>query len=221
MVTSDETSTMEERNYEFTNRWFSNAKPVWKDFFRNNKPNRVLEVGSCEGASACFLVDEIASDRPLELHCIDPWAGGIEHQKGGPVVIDTDVATKGRFDRNMEIAKKYAIHRLDIHLHKGYSDAILAKLLAGGKAGYFDFIYVDGSHTAPDVLTDAVLAFKLLKKGGVICFDDYYWSEPDLREIDPIRCPKISIDAFTNIFCRQLKVLVGGGTQVFCRKTVD
>lgn len=110
---------------------------------------------------------------------------------------------------------------MDIHLHKGYSDAILAKLLAGGKAGYFDFIYVDGSHAAPDVLTDAVLSFKLLKKGGVICFDDYYWSEPDLREKDPIRCPKISIDAFTNIFCRQIKVIIGGGTQVFCRKTVD
>ncbi len=76
-----------------------------KIFFRKYTPSRVLEVGSYEGASACFLVDEIASDRPLELHCIDTWANGIEHQKDGPVVIDMD-AVKGRFDRNMERSQK-------------------------------------------------------------------------------------------------------------------
>ena len=220
MVTLDETGTKPEREYEFTNRWFSNAKPVWKDFFRKYTPSRVLEIGSFEGASACFLVDEIASNRPLELHCIDTWEGGIEHSEGRSAATDMP-SVQLRFDRNIQIAKSHAVHRLDLHVHKSYSDIALARLLTQGKAGYFDFIYVDGSHTAPDVLTDAVLSFKLLKKGGVICFDDYYWSEPDLREIDPIRCPKISVDAFTNIFCRQLKVIMGGGTQVFCRKTAD
>lgn len=33
MVPLDETGSKPERDYEFTNRWFSNAKPVWKDFF--------------------------------------------------------------------------------------------------------------------------------------------------------------------------------------------
>ena len=38
------------------------------------------------------------------------------------------------------------------------------------------FIYVDGSHEAPDVLFDAILAHKLVKNNGIIAFDDYLWS---------------------------------------------
>lgn len=37
----------------------------------------------------------------------------------------------------------------------------------------FDFIYVDGSHRSPDVIYDAILSFGLLKKGGIMIFDDY------------------------------------------------
>ncbi len=218
-VKSQNQARGETSDYDFSNTWFNNAKPFWVNLFRNFQPSRVLEIGSFEGASACFLVDEIASNRPLELHCIDTWEGGIEHQEGGS--FETDMhSVQLRFNRNIEIAKSHAFHHLDLHVHKNYSDSALARLLTEGKAGYFDFIYVDGSHVAPDVLCDAVLSFKLLRKGGIICFDDYYWSEANLKEIDPIRCPKIAIDAFTNTFCRQLNVLPGGGTQLFCRKTV-
>ena len=41
--------------------------------------------------------------------------------------------------------------------------------------GAIDFIYVDGSHQAHDVLCDAILSFKLLRVGGIVCFDDYLW----------------------------------------------
>ena len=47
----------------------------------------------------------------------------------------------------------------------------------------------------------------ILKKGGVLGFDDYLWSEPLSYGIDPIRCPKLAIDVFTNIYCRKLKIL--------------
>jgi hypothetical protein len=72
-------------------------------------------------------------------------------------------------------------------------------LVAAGKQGYFDFIYVDGSHQAPDVLADAFLSFRLLRENGVIAFDDYLWQEALPDGIDSIRCPKLAIDAFTNI----------------------
>jgi predicted O-methyltransferase YrrM len=39
----------------------------------------------------------------------------------------------------------------------------------------FDVIYIDGSHYAADVLSDAVLSFPLLKSGGIMIFDDYQW----------------------------------------------
>jgi predicted O-methyltransferase YrrM len=104
---------------------------------------------------------------------------------------------------------------------KSFSDGALASLLAEGKRGYFDFIYVDGSHRAPDVLYDAVLSFRLLRVGGVIAFDDYLWDDETRKEVDPIGTPKIAIDAFTNIYSRKLRILRAPLYQLYIQKIAD
>ena len=43
----------------------------------------------------------------------------------------------------------------------------------------FDFIYIDGNHHAPNLLLDGLYSFLLLKKEGVIIFDDYNWDGED------------------------------------------
>ena len=95
---------------------------------------------------------------------------------------------------------------MNLFVHKGFSDIEMSRLLANGKQNYFDFIYIDGSHQAPDVLCDAILGFKLLKVNGFIAFDDYLWQEQLPYGTDPIRCPKPGIDAFTNIYCRKIQI---------------
>ena len=87
------------------------------------------------------------------------------------------------------------------------SDIELPRLIAGGKSEYFDLIYIDGSHQAPDVLSDAVQGVNLLKIEGVMIFDDYLWQERLTGGVDLVRCPKPAIDAFVNIFCRKVRVL--------------
>ena len=47
----------------------------------------------------------------------------------------------------------------------------MRKLLKQEKS--FDFIYIDGSHNGEDILSDAIEAFKILKKDGLIFFDDF------------------------------------------------
>ena len=89
------------------------------------------------------------------------------------------------------------------------------------KINYFDFIYIDGSHQAPDVLSDAVLGFKLLKIGGVMAFDDYIWQEDLPTGKDPLRCPKPGIDAFVNINMRKLDILPTPINQLYIRKCAD
>jgi predicted O-methyltransferase YrrM len=205
---------------EFTTKWFSAAKPVWDNLMPREKPTRLLEIGSFEGASACYLIETLGSKYPIELHCVDTWQGGIEHQSGGLYEKPMTVVEE-RFRRNTDLARAKAPHPIDLQIHKATSDMALAGLLASGKASYFDFIYVDGSHQAPDVMIDAVLAFKLLRVDGILAFDDYLWSEKLATGVDPIRCPKIAIDAFTNIFCRKIKVLPGGGIQLYTRKTAE
>tara|TARA_R110002110_G_scaffold119309_2_gene293735 strand:+ start:19812 stop:20003 length:192 start_codon:yes stop_codon:yes gene_type:complete len=35
--------------------------------------------------------------------------------------------------------------------------------------------YVNGSHHKNDVIIDAVKCFEMLKVGGIMIFDDYFW----------------------------------------------
>jgi hypothetical protein len=38
---------------------------------------------------------------------------------------------------------------------------------------FYDFVYIDGSHLASDVLEDAVLSWAVVQVGDMIIFDDY------------------------------------------------
>ena len=49
---------------------------------------------------------------------------------------------------------------------------------AGDVDGLFDLIYIDGSHSAKDVLLDSLLAWRLLRPGGAMVWDDYEWALP-------------------------------------------
>ncbi|BAP89450.1 putative uncharacterized protein [Burkholderiales bacterium GJ-E10] len=205
--------------YQYTNSWFaSTAKGNWDQLIPQLNPQRILEIGSYEGASTCYLIDTLGPRTALEIHCVDTWEGGAEHQDGG--YVQTDMSrVEARFHHNTQIAIGNAPNPVDLVLHKGFSDIELSRLLADGKQGYFDFIYVDGSHQAPDVLCDALLSFRLLRKNGVIAFDDYLWHEPLPYGMDPIRCPKPAIDAFTNLYCRMIRIIPAPLYQLYVEKT--
>jgi predicted O-methyltransferase YrrM len=202
--------------YQFTNSWFAGqAKGVWDQLIPAINPTRILEIGSYEGASAAYLISVLGQHHPLELHCVDTWEGGVEHH-------GTDMsAVEARFRHNVGLAMSSVPHPVELVTHKGYSDARLAEMLVNGKAGYFDFAYVDGSHQAPDVLCDAVLAFKLLRVGGILVFDDYLWSEGDKQHRDPIECPKMAIDAFLNINIRKVSFVTAPLAQIYVQKVAD
>ena len=68
-----------------------------------------------------------------------------------------------------------------------------------------DFAYIDGDHSAAAILEDAVLLFRLLKRGGVLLFDDYRRADPN--DSDPLNEPKIAIDAFLEIYDGRYELL--------------
>lgn len=193
---------------EFTNDWFgATGRYIWDKILPQLGPTRILEIGSYEGRSACFLIEKL--NKPLEIHCVDTWEGGAEHKN-----IDMALVKK-RFDNNTKTAIANSKNEVKLQAYTGRSDDVLSKMQAEYQQ-YFDFIYIDGSHVAADVLCDAVLAFRLLRSGGVMCFDDYLWK--DGSPADPINCPKVAIDAFTLIYCKQLEVMALPPTQLFVEK---
>lgn len=199
-------------DYEFTNEWFKRHAGVWSQILSRFPPSRVLEVGSYEGRSACFMIETCAAGRDIELHCVDTWAGGVEHDRNAMPLVEQ------RFERNIALARSRVAHKVDLHKHKALSSEALIRLLAEGRQGTFDLIYIDGSHQAPDVLSDAVLGFMLLKVGGIIIFDDYLWSMGRRGEQDFYQMPKPAIDAFVNINQRKLNVFEAPLYQLYAQK---
>ena len=114
-----------------------------------------------------------------------------------------------RFDHNTRIALYKASNRVTLRKVKQSSHDAMATMIAAGQLQSFDLIYIDGSHEAPDVLADAVLAFQLLRPGGVMIFDDYLWSMHRPGTQDVLLMPKPAIDAFMNIYQRKMQVFPG------------
>jgi predicted O-methyltransferase YrrM len=160
-----------------------------------------LEIGSYEGRSACWLLTNILTHPSSALTCIDTFDFG-----GQFLTLDqrTRDMIENRFDRN--IAALGATAR--VRKIKQPSSLALKSLPAES----YDFIFVDGSHLAADVLTDLVSSWLLLKKGGLLTADDYLW--PTGRGVDS---PRLAIDSFLDAFAGRYEP-VHLGYQVTVRK---
>jgi hypothetical protein len=195
-----QTDAAEEINFEmqpeFSTDWFEScAKPVWDHLIPGLPASRVLEVGSYEGASACYLIAHLGAKAPLEIHCIDAW-GETDSFEGGDVNMG---AVEDRFRRNMQILVGRSAHPVTLEVHKGYSDMILTKLLTTLGRGYFDMVYIDGSHRAPDYLW----------RGAVRDFGN------------PVQSPKLAIDAFVNCNYGKVHIIPAPLYQIYLQKVSD
>jgi predicted O-methyltransferase YrrM len=162
----------------------------------------VLEIGSFEGLSTTYIIRQCTAFGALDIHCIDTWAGAVDLPPQAMARVED------RFDENVNLAIARASAPVRVRKIKRRSALALAAHIASGELP-FDLIYVDGSHTAADVMIDAVLAFQLLRVGGVMIFDDYLWSMEPALFVDPLNTPKPSIDAFVAAFMRKVRVLPG------------
>jgi predicted O-methyltransferase YrrM len=166
----------------FSFDWTSWHFPNWIKLLKpyRGRSLRVLEIGSWEGRSALFFLNYLPRAR---LTCIDTFEGGKEHQVG------TDSAgflreVEQRFDANT------AAFASRVEKIKAPSTTALAQL--GVARRRFDLAYIDGSHLAADVYSDATLTWPLMVRGGLVIFDDYLWTDMP----DPLDRPKPGIDAF-------------------------
>lgn len=168
---------------EFTHDWSSIYFPVWEPILGKFKdePVQALEIGCYEGRATLWLLEKILTHPEARIVCVDTFEGSDEHKELG---LDFS-KTEEHFRQNT------ARWRDKIWLCKGRSETFLRQLEAR-----FDIVFIDGSHNAWDVLTDAVLAWPLLRQGGVMIFDDYGWD----RFEDKARNPRAGIDAFTSCF---------------------
>jgi predicted O-methyltransferase YrrM len=168
----------------FTEDWFSNRIPQWHEWFAPFKglPVKGMEIGVFEGQSSLWLLENVLTHYDSRLFAIDTFEGGDDQVKANLNL----TGLKDRYTRNIS---KYKDR---VRIFHESSITALPKL-----TGNFDFIYVDGSHLAPDVLIDTIQSWQLLRVGGRLIWDDYAWRQDPV----PQNCPYPAIDAF--LFCFQ------------------
>jgi predicted O-methyltransferase YrrM len=195
----------DEDNYQYTKDWFGWAPRVWEQLIPHLPARKYfLEIGSFEGRSAVWTAENMMEDGG-EIICIDTWEGGAEHTS------EDMAGTEERFHQNISLLRKKFPNRAVVSF-KSTSVEALAASIAHNKQ--FDFIYVDGSHLAKDVLTDACMSWPLLKKNGFMVFDDYMWKPPGFSINQR---PKSAVDAFVNMFEDDLAI-AHTGYQLIVRK---
>jgi predicted O-methyltransferase YrrM len=183
---------------EFTADWFSANIGNFTHVTNNLKLNlgtidNVLEIGAHEGRATCWMLQNMLSDTGT-MTCVDPFANHHVNPFNGETATK-DRTWEKRFRTNTAEVKK---PKQKLNVHVALSFPTLAQFIVDKKQ--FDFIYIDGNHCCDAVMADAVMAWSLLKPGGIILFDDYLFEdEPDVLDRG-----KMAIDAFINCFVRQI-----------------
>jgi hypothetical protein len=124
------------------------------EFFDRNmkeftgKPNlKFLEIGSAVGTSAIEQIKNVLTGENANITCLDIWE-------------NSELETS--FDEQTSPYSNKII--------KAKSDS--KTWLEQNQDKRFDFIYIDGDHSAQGIQSDTALSWPLLKPGGVMALDD-------------------------------------------------
>ena len=181
-------------HYKLPNLWFKHLNP----HLYASKPINYLEIGTFYGANAIYFSKTYGIHPDSKIYCIDPW---IDYDDYGEY--------KGNIDKIYNVfldnVKKNQLEN-KFQIYRNFSHIILPQLTDN----FFDIIYIDGNHEPEYVLEDAVLAFRKLKNGGYMIFDDYTHGG-DMGT-------KKGIDAFLNSYFKRYIYVTLQNDQIYIQK---
>ncbi len=131
---------------------------------RYTQPRRIYEMGTYTGATTLGMVLNAPDDAEVYTLDLDPT----ERAAIGTTVdgADASAIAVGACFRDTPIA--YRVHQL------------FGNTLTFDHSPYFgtiDLVLIDANHTYPYVRSDSETAFRLLRPGGTIIWDDYTWEQ--------------------------------------------
>lgn len=143
------------------------AKPDWGFHFRTtcekhilpffkDKPCKMLEVGVFEGRGMCWAFEYLLTHGQSSYVGCDPWywAGFSTEKRTWNDIERVAMANAALFAPRARLVKG------------NITDALRAA------PGPYDFIYIDGDHSAESCLRDSEQAWQFLKPGGFLLWDD-------------------------------------------------
>jgi len=186
----------------FSNDWHNGRRYLWNKYvlpyFKIKDNLNYLEIGAYEGNSLIWIFENLLTGENCHATVIDTFNGSIEHDS------EFEKTLYERFLNNTKhLSNNFKIYRdLSFNSLITFNNAKITEI--------YDIIYIDASHIAKDVLSDAILAFPLLKINGLMIFDDYdLVTEPNNT--------KLGIDCFLQTYKDYYSVIFIA-EQVFIKK---
>lgn len=128
---------------------------------KDNNPKNIFEIGTFNGRTTINLANFSPQDSTvytLDLPKKDIETAKFSIEEGDRKYIDKNIIGE-RYQKNTD------------KIIQLYGDS--ATFDFNPYYGKIDFVFVDGAHSAPYVLNDTEIAFKLIKDGGIILWHDY------------------------------------------------
>lgn len=199
---------------EIPDDWFeTTARANFERAFlpSSNQPNlRYLQIGAFTGNASVWLMENVLTSPTSELHDVDPFDDGHSPELDG---IDFEEVYRiyqertkpWRLLHDPSEGGKLTLHRTTSYRFFTWVGFYNVKP--------FDFIYIDGDHSVINTLEDAVMAYRCLKPGGMLCFDDYTWQSKHGVYYEPT----MAIDMVKVMYAGRLQVL-RVGTQCWMKR---
>ena len=169
-------------------------------FFERHVPQdalNVLQIGAYTGDATQWLLN---NRLVINLDDVDTWGGSDENAHHSIDFSEVESVWDSRFG-----------YLNNVHKHKMTSDEFFFKNLPETKK--YNFIYIDGDHTATQTALDGLNAFRMLSVGGVIAFDDYWWNDNPSEFLRPKR----GVEAFMSV-CEGHYEVIEIGYQAWFKK---
>lgn len=187
---------------QYPNWFMYGAVNLFNKYLEELKSREVhcLQIGAYTGDATEWLLQNVLTHPNSTLTDVDTWEGSDEiiHKEFDWQDVETVYIKRHQssIDTGRLIKKKTTSNKFFKEDNKQY-----------------DFIYIDGDHTAVATLKDGLNGLDRLKLGGIIAFDDYTWDAGK----GPMNNPKAGIDGILLAHAQKLFTLEIS-SQVWLRK---
>lgn len=167
-----------------------------------SKKINALQIGAYTGDATLWMFENFLLNENSVLTDVDTWKGSEEAVHD---TFDWDDVERVYDNKTHQYSQAEKLIKF-----RGTSDDFFSA--SGFLNRKYDFIYVDGDHTARAVLKDGMNALEVCAPGGIVAFDDYTWRSGKGATYDPYP----AIDALIVAYADKFEVM-DKGAQVWLR----
>jgi len=184
-----------------------NHRKSFEDALAKVNPKRILEIGTFAGTS---LIEMLKLYPDAKGVAIDTWKNYDED--GIEILMNME---ENRIEKIFYENVRVAGMANRITAMKGDSVDKLCELIEAGQQ--FDFIYVDGSHKCLDCYGDMILAWQLLRTGGVLAVDDVTYNFDKVEKGDVLEYPLKAKEHFMKKYMTEY-IVISDSYRLFIQK---